>query len=211
MYFTITLTTAGGFLDSQIAQFVEYFNTKSHVYLTKEVGTGGNPHLQGIVEFDTSKTSNVTRTLKLLYTKLEIEVHFRSIRVKATTHLIGALIYSSKELDQNGKLLLVKGWKQSWIDEQVKNNVSEIPFKMLLKRGKRLGKAVAPALIYEWCIAHNMIVKDKFAMVEVVKLMAQEGFLFGSLRPSSVYIDVCALFGDGSAAQRFFENELNFL
>ncbi len=213
MYYKITLTASGGLGDTQIGAFRKYFEPCKHAYLVNEFGESKmNSHLEGIVEFDTEKTSNVTDRIKLVYKKLEIEVIPKvTFRVKRVSHLIGALIYVSKELRESGKVVLLKGWESSWIDQQIKDNVKSIPYKMLIKKGTRVSQNTGGAIVYEWCIAHNMQVTNKEELFKVVKLMGDEGFLFGSIRPLGIYQDVCALFGDGVATEECFRSALCFL
>ena len=48
-------------------------------------------------------------------------------------------------------------------------------------------------------------------MIQVGKAMAKEGFLFGSIRPMGIYVDVMALFGSGDGLEKVWENEFRFL
>lgn len=213
MFYKITLTAGDGGLNStQIGAFKKYFDTCKHAYIVNEQGeSGGNSHLEGIVEFDTEKTSNVTDRIKRIYKKLDIEVMCRTIVVKRVTRLIGAMIYASKELREEGKLVLLKGWEQSWIDQQAKDNVKEIPHSILRKKGTRLTQGTGAAVVHEWCLANNMQVTDKEEYRQVGKLMGSEGYLFGGIRHIGIYQDVCALFGDGRAVGDAIESALRFL
>jgi len=212
MFYKITLTSSGGLDDSHIGVLVEYFKQCRHAYIVNELGSaGGNSHLEGIVEFDTVKTSNVTERIKIVYKKIGIEVGEYTIKVKQATHLVGALIYASKELRSGGKIVLLKGWEASWIDKQVKENVKNIPHSMLKRKGVRVNKGTGAALIYEWCVANNSAVKKKYDYVEVVRTMAGEGFLFGNTRHLGLYPDVCALFGCGKATSMCAESDLRFI
>lgn len=156
---------------------------------------------------------DVTTWIKGLYAKQNIDVTPNSIRVKKCTHLVGAIQYASKELKENdkSKLISLKGWKQSWIDEQIKNRVLYIPHNVLKARGRRITQQVGAALVFEWCTAHNMKVVCKTDILTVVKMMAKEGYLFGCIKPVSLYVDVCALFGSGQATEDYFFNALHFL
>jgi len=167
---------------------------------------------QGVVEFDTEVTSNITGRITRLYEAMKIEV-IRGItfKVKKASHLVGALIYCSKELALEGTVVVLKGWEQTWIDKQVKDNVKNIPYKMLKKLGIRLTQGTGPAMIYEWCKANNMQVRDKTEYLEVAVCMSEKGYMFGSVRHVGLYQDVCSLFGEGGAVRSVIESDLRFL
>jgi len=212
MFYKITLTSSGGLNSENISQIKNYFSGCNHVYLTNEFGESGlNSHVEGIVEYETEHTANVTIRCRKLYAKMGLDVSSHSIRVKKVTHLVGAIIYATKELQEAGELLVLKGWKQSWIDKTIKDNVKNISFKVLKKKGTRLTQNTGAAVIHEWCLANNCRIEGKTDLIEVVKRMASEGYLFGSLKPKGILADVCALFGDGRAAAEFFANELHFI
>lgn len=173
--------------------------------------SGLNSHVEGIVTYDTEHTANVTTRIKRLYDSMDLEVSPNSIRVKKASELVGAIIYANKELKTTGTLIILQGWKQSWIDQQVKDNVKKIPYKMLLKKGTRLSQNTAPAVIYEYCLANNLTVHSKFDLIEVMRKMGDERFLGGSTKPKGVLADVMSLFGDGRGLAAFYENELRFV
>lgn len=215
MYYKVTLTTSGGFTVEQVKGFQEIFDQLQFAYVTNEFGTsGGNSHLEGVIERDTIKANNVTVWIKSLYKTLGIEVTPNSIRVKTVTHLVGAIIYTNKEvkdIQSKAEVVSLRGWTQSWIDQTVKDNVKNISFKELKKRGVKFTQGTGGALMFEWCKANNMQVTRKSEYLSVVKEMAKQGFMFGSIRHVGLYQDVCALFGDGNAACDAAENALAFL
>lgn len=215
MFYKITLTTTGGFTEEQVQGFEQYFDELKHAFVTNEFGaSGGNSHIEGVIERDTVKTNNVTIWIKSLYKKLNIEVFPNSIRVKSVTHLVGAIIYTNKEIadaKENAEVICLKGWTQSWIDKTVKDNVKNISFKELKTKGTRITQGTGGALMFEWCKANNMRVLCKRNYLDVVKAMAKEGYMFGSSRHVGLYQDVCALFGEGNAACDAAENALAFL
>ncbi len=214
-YYTITLTTSGGFSDNQIEIFIKAFDTLKHAYVVNEFGsTDQFSHIQGLVEYDTSKTSNVTYRIQRLYKSANLDVTPRSIRVKRATDYVGALIYSRKELDYSetkAKVIVIVGWSSSWIDEQVKNNVSKIPHKMLKKKLHRVYASTGGVLMYEWCVANNRIITSKFDYLNIVKAMAKEHYAFGLIRHKCIYQDVMASFGEGLAAYQIADSELLFI
>ncbi len=214
MLFQITLTAAGGLSVPQIGVLTDYFHKNcKRGYIVNEFGdAGGNSHLQGIVEFETDKTSNVTERIKRQYEIMKVDVVAGiTIKIKKVVHLVGALIYASKELKDEGNVVFLEGWEQSWIDKQVKDNVKMIPYKMLKGKGTRVTQGTGGALIYEWCRANNSHIQSKLGYLEVVRLMGAKGFLFGSTRHIGLYADVCALFGQGNAAYNVAESELRFI
>ncbi len=212
MYFKVTLTTTGGLSKPNLVEIKKYFSQCTHAYLTVEYGANGdNCHVEGCVEFSTVNTSNVTNRMKTLYCTMGLEWGPFAVKVKKATHLIGAIIYASKEIKEKGELLLLKGWKQSWIDQQIKDNVKSIPHKMLKSKGTRVTQNTGGALMYEYAVANNMRVRNKAEYLEVVEQMGNQNYLFGAIRHKGVFQDVCALFGDGSAAAACAEAELHWL
>lgn len=212
MYYHVTLTSSGGLNEHQISDIRNYFLQCRHVFLVNEFGESlQNSHCEGIVEFDTEHTANVTNRCKSLYSQMGVEVSDYSIRVKKVTHLDGAIIYANKELKLKGELILLKGWEQTWIDKTVKEGVKNIPHKMLTKKGTRVTQNTGGALIHEWCLANNCRITSKEDLIEVVRLMGDQRYLFGSIRPKGIFADVCALFGDGRAASSLFASELQWL
>jgi len=212
MYYKVTLTCRGGFTSCQIGYLLKYFEKCNHAYLVNEYGDKGlNSHLEGIVEYDTNTTSNVTDRIKRVYGLFDIDVVDNvTIMVKKVTHLTGALIYASKELATGSNIVLLKGWKQTWIDKRIKDNVKDIPYKMLKSLGCRLTQTTGPAVIYEWCIANNMRVESKVDYIKVTKLMCKQQYLFGTCRDTGLWRDVCSLFQSGHAGEIIAENNLHF-
>ncbi len=123
----------------------------------------------------------------------------------------GAISYGSKELADKGSLLLLRGWNQTWIDKQVKDNVKKVKYNKLCSKGTRLTALAGAAVMHEWCVANNHVVTNKLDMIEVVRLMANDSYLFGNVKFKSLYCDLCALFGDGHAAESCCEEALHFL
>ncbi len=212
MYYKVTLTCRGGFTVGQVVHIIKYFDKCKHAYVVNEFGERGvNSHLEGIIEFDTKTTSNVTERIKRVYNMLEIDVVDEvTIKVKKVTHLNGAIIYASKELSVSSNVVLLKGWNQTWIDKMIKENVKDIPYKMLKKLGTRLTQKTGPAMIYEWCIANNMRVESKADYLKVTKLMCKQQYLFGCCRDTGLWRDVCSLFQSGHAGELIAESNLHF-
>jgi len=214
MFYKITLTASDGLDPHQIEEIGKYLSLEcQHAYVINEFGENKeNSHLEGVIEFDTKTTSNVTDRIVRLYGTLNIDVtpHI-TIKVKRATHLVGALIYASKELRDTAQVIVLKGWEQSWIDQQIKNNVHDIPHSMLKKKGHRVTQGTGPALIYEWCLAHNMQVIRKCEYLEIIDRMGDEGFLFGKCRHLGLFQDVCCLFHVGRSARNVAESELRWV
>jgi len=213
MYYKITLTASGGIPKSQCVELAKYFSVCEHAYVVNEFGeSGGNSHLEIIAEFSTETTSNVTERMRVLYVRLKIPfVRGVSVRVKKATHLIGALIYASKELKESGVVLLLNGWESSWIDKQCRENIKSIPFKMLSKQGVRLTQNTAGARMYEFAKSINRRVVDMQSYREVAVLMAENQYLWGSVRHVSILQDVTALFKSGESVGMAIDSAFRFL
>lgn len=214
MFYKITLTASGGLSSAQVETIKEYVKVEcKHAYIVNEFGESKmNSHLEGVVEFDSEVTSNITGRFRRLYDSMDIEVVPRiTISIKRATHLVGCLIYASKELLKKGNVILLKGWEQSWIDRQIKENVKSIPHSMLTKKGVRVTQGTGPALIHEWCLANNMQVIYKKDYFSVTERMGADGYMFGKCRHVGLYQDVVSLFGSGRAVLKVAESELRFI
>ncbi len=212
MYFKITLTAVGGLSKDDIELIRIYFSRCRNAYLVNEFGeTGANSHVEGVVEFDTSKTSNVTERLKVLYKRMKLDViPYITFKVKRATHLTGALIYARKELDCGAQLVLRNGWTETWISKQVQNNVKDIPWGMLKKHGTRVTQNTGAGLMFEYCKANNMSVCNLKEFLEVVRCMGDDEYLFGNIRAPGLFVDICALFGNGSSAVSIMREQMRF-
>ncbi len=212
MFYKITLTASGGISSQHCKEIAQAFSGIKFAIVVNEFGdTGRNSHLECVLEFDTTKTSNVTERMRTMYNRLQIPfVRGISVRVKKVTHLAGAIIYATKEIDECGKVLLRNGWAMDWITKQRTENIKSIPFKMLNKKGTRLTQNTAGALMYEFAKSKGMAIRDKAKYREVAVLMGADGYLWGSVRHQGVYQDVCALFGDGAAVGEAIDQALKW-
>jgi len=208
------LTASGGLTSQNIDVAKQFFDEKcQYAYVVNEFGSEGtNSHLQCVVSFGTKKQSNIMAKMKTLYKKMDLEIVNRhTCVVKAATHMDGALHYCSKELVNKGNVVLLKGWRQGWIDTQVKAYAKKTPRIELQSMGTRLTQTSAPGAMYKWAKANNMQVVDKRSFIEVGKLMTAEGYMFGTCKAKGIYMDVCGLFGDGRALADVWEAELAFV
>jgi len=210
-FYKITLTTSNGFEYADLKNFKEFFQNFSHAYLAVEHGQNGNAHIEGVIQRDTVSTNNVRLLLERAYLAMGLPVSCRSVVVRRVTHLNGAIFYASKELNtERGCLLILRGWSQTWIDEQLKAKVPLFKQLELKKLGHHLSKHTAAATVFKWCDAHNRCVTSKADFLEIVYSMASEGWMFGNIRSKALYPDVLALFSQGYAIRDIYENDLCF-
>ena len=213
-HWTLSITAAGGLTSENIEKAVEYLDEKcKFAYVVNEFGVSGdNSHLQGVVSFTTKKQSNVMQKMKSLYLRMGIEIVNRhTCVVKSASEMDGALSYVSKELAKKGKVVLRKGWRQGWIDAQVKEFAKKTPRIELQSMGTRLTQTSAPGAMFKWCKANNMHIDSKRTFIAVGKLMTAEGYMFGTCRPSGIYMDVCGLMGSGRGLEDVWESQLAFV
>ncbi len=216
-HWTLSITTSSPGLTSQHIDIArDYLDDKcEYAYVVNEFGTNqDNSHLQCVVSFKTKKQSNVMDKMKILYRLMDLEIVNRhTVVVKHATHMDGALHYISKELvaSKKGRVILRKGWRQGWIDNQVKEYAKKTPKAELQSLGKRFTQTTAPGAIFKWASANNMHVSNKQEFLEVGKMMAGEGYLFGTCNVKGLFMDVCALFGDGQATKDVWESALAFV
>jgi len=213
-HYTITLTGPGGLTVDHIGVAKQWFNENCvNCYVVNEFGDSELfSHLQVVAEFNTKKTSNVSGKMKKLYALMDIEVLPRiTYRVKALSEMVGAIWYASKEINGKGNVVLLKGWRQSWIDEQVKAGEKKRPVKEYEKLGIRLTNNTAPGAMFKWAQAHNMQITNKAEFIAVGKQMTCDGYQLGGCRVKGLFMDVCGLFKNGDALEAIWTNDLFFI
>ncbi len=213
MFYKVTLTARAGLTEGQVESIGKHFSPCTHAYLVHEYGAdGSNSHIEGVIELDAKKTSNVTRSIKTLYDKLDIEVvPFITIKVKAVTHLGGAISYAMKELQDEGKVILLRGWKDTWIQKQFKEQVKKQSSAPLLKMGTWVTKRMGPAIIFEFCRAENLRIRSLADYREVIIKMGDKQYMFDKGIHVCCYANVLALMGDGSGHRQVMDQEFRFM
>ncbi len=213
MFYKITLTARNGLSEEQVKLIGENFAKCEHAYLVNEFGEdGGNSHIEGVIELESKKTSNVTRSLKSLYNKLDIEVvPWISIKVKACTHLAGAISYATKELEGEGRVILLNGWKETWIDRQVKASAEKKASSHLMKMGTWVTKRMGPPIIFNFCKANNMRITNLKEYREVIVEMGDKQYMFDKGIHVCCYANVLALFGSGAGHRQVMDQEFRFM
>jgi len=213
-FFKVTLTARDGLTADQISKLVESFTAKcNHAYLVHELGeAGSNSHLEGVLEWSTNKTSNVTRAIRTLYNSIEIEVNQPyTIMVKSVYSLQGCLSYASKELNEKGTVVLLQGWEESWIKQKTNSVAMNKAPKTLKQIGQWIGKRIGPAQIYTWCEANNRRITNLREYREVCVSMAENQYMFDRGIHKSPYANVMALFKDGRGVGEVIDDECRFL
>jgi len=213
-FFKVTLTARDGLTDENVAALVKFFTKRcKHAYLVNEFGeAGGNSHLEGVVELSSKKTSNVTRSLITVYENNGIEVSQpHTIMVKSCYHLQGCLQYASKEIKELGRVVLLLGWEQSWIQDKTQNIANNTAPKTLKQMGTWIGKRIGPAQIYTWCVANNRRITNIREYREVCVSMGEEQFMFDRGIHKCTYSNVMALFNDGRGIGEIIDDECRFL
>ncbi len=213
-FYKITLTRSGGLTDENVENLIKYFTKQcKHAYLVNEYGeSGSNSHIEGVVEFDTEKTFNVTRAISNVYLKLGIEViPGITMVVKSVYSLQGCLSYASKELREKGHVVLLIGWEESWIKNKTKLIGKRKSPTTLLGLGKWVTKRTAPAEIYTWCQTNNRKIACLRAYREVLVSMGEEQYMFDKGIHKCTYANVMSLFEDGSGIGQIIDDECRFL
>ncbi len=213
-FFKITLTAAGGLSAKNVQELVKYFTKKcKHAYIVNEFGeSGANSHMEGIIEFPGKRTDNVTRAISTQYKRLGIDVVARiTINVKSVFSLQGCLSYASKELKNNGKVVLLLGWEESWIQTKVGNVSRNISPTTLLSMGTWVNKRIGPAQIYKWCQTNNRRIRNLREYREVCVSMGDNQYMFDRGIHKCTYANVMALFKDGCGVGEIIDDECRFL
>ncbi len=215
--YAITLTGRDGLSDIQMKVLtVEMMKFSNNCLIVHECGKSGHfHHMQAVIDCKCAKIANVTRSVQGWYIKHDIEfVKYVSIKVKCCKNqlmLRGALHYASKELHLGTPRIVLgrKGWKQTWIDEQISTHLLRKKPAELGTQGIRVFQTTGGAVMYNYCLANRLEISCQQDFYDVGDQMSMDGYLFGTTRLQGIYQDVLALFGR-SCFRQVAENALKW-
>lgn len=208
----VTLTAKSGFTASEIKPIVGWHkHNSSTTLLVKELTSKGFIHLHSIITTTCKTTNQITRKLQYLWKTQNMELSKASIKVKKCTHFLGMFHYLTKDLASDGSVLYIKGWKMSWIQEQVKDSLKSMPKKMLLKGDYCVTLKNGTALLVEYAERTAMPLVDKFSFARLVSQMASEGYTFDNCKLKFLFTQVMARKGDRKWMECLVLNELQYL
>ncbi len=203
--YSITLVRRVGFREDSIETVSAWFNKHSEeCLLVKEPHKDGRLHLHAACTLSLKSTNQVTRKLETLFKNNKWDLGPRDIRVKRTVNEVGWFHYLCKANDSCDYVLL-KGWTDTWIQQQMRESVKSIPRRIISKDYFVVSKHECVARILHYCDAHNIKLIRKTDFIQVIGLMRKSKYLFHGVRWSSVYPEVMAILGVSAPSIREVE------
>ncbi len=211
--FALTFTNAAFFTPAQEDQIVQWHKKRaSYTLLVKEFHEDGRPHYHSLIASPKLKRAQqLVRMLDTLYAQMDIGPVIKRItfRVDPEKDRIGFFHYLLKE--QDGPVLLLMGWRLTWIKAQCLANVKKIPHKMLTKNVKMLSKSTASQTVLAYAKASGAVLTGKTSLCHVLADMSSEGYIFSSVPLKHLFAEVMAQSGEKTKAFNMFMGELHFI
>lgn len=207
----LTLTCQTGFSLPQCEAVVLFHRTAYfvNVILVSEFHDSGEIHYHSLADVRTKQTAKVTSKIERFYAANDIPfVKGVSINVKRATDKVGLLHYLCKDLEEGVLPLVLKGWSWSFIQQQVRDNIKKLPFRMLLKDTYFVTKKNGTEIILRYMSAHKMSCVSKECFYDVVHAMIRDKYRFSSAAIRWCYVEVCVMQGSGNALRSLLDNEL---
>lgn len=211
-YMCATISPKDDFTPSQETALKEWHGHQGpFAFLVSEPRPGdGIIHYHSVFQSLAKTTSKTREKLERLLKNIHVPYErMITVKVKKCTDLIGWFHYLTK--DATSKRLYIKGWEMSWIKQQCLDNVKKIPFKVLLKGKRFVTKKGATALIIAYSAAKAYPITGKHSFMQVVCMMAQEGYEFQSVNMRYCFSQALAVNGNTRAMMSLLESELQFL
>jgi len=208
-YYMATLAPKIWFTKEERAPLYKWFSRHDQVLGYTEVAS--RKHLHVLFSSDVKKTGNVTRSLEQLFDKHKIEFEKGiTINVKKASHPLGYFHYLTSDV-KGGTRVLLKGWRQTWIQEQCRNNLKQIPRKLLKKDVYVVNNVEGPDLITLFAERHHMPLVDKRTFIAVVVEMECNKYRFHSCKKKDLLTNTLALHGHIRCSVSLWESELCFI
>ena len=208
--YAITLGTSRDFLAEEIVSIAQHFARNCDAcLLVEERGASGKLHLHASTK-QKQKTANlVTLALTRLYEKLKIPCQKGvAIKVKKTTDEIGWFHYLTKDMEDGQQPVLIFGWEMTWIQDQCRDNLKKIPHKMMKGNDYTLNMAIATNVVLQYAKRTGIPLSGKDGFKTCICRMAEEGYLFHSVKFKVLYAQVLARTGDTRPMQSLLDLEL---
>lgn len=210
----LTLTCKDGFSDAQCDAVIAFHKTDYfvNVLLVSELHESGETHFHSLADIKTKQTAKVTSKLERFYTANDIPyTKGVTIKVKRATDKIGLLHYLTKDFEDDDTPLVLKGWTWTFIQQQVRDNIKKLPFRMLLKDTYFVTKKNGTEIILRYMKAHKMSCHSKEHFKDVVHAMVRDKYRFSAASIKWCYAEVCTMQGSGHALDSLIEHELFML
>ncbi len=209
----LTLTIAGGFTYEEITEVKQWHkNNSESCMLTKELHESGKTHLHSVITCTQKTAQQVTRKIKTLYGKLNLDWEPRvSCVTKRAVVPIGAIAYIMKDLAEGEAPLLLQGWQMTWIQSELKANLKKLPRKVLMRDEYFVTTKNGCPLVIEYAKRTAMPLLDKFTFKAVVKSMMAESYSFDNCKIKYLFVQVMARMGYLGYADSLLDSELQFI
>lgn len=206
----VTLTHRNGFSDDQRESIIIFHGTDyfKNVMLVQEDHESGERHYHAIAEVKCKQTAGVTRKYQRFYEANELEVTPNAIKVKRVSEKVGLFHYLTKDFEEGQKPLVLRGWRWTWIQEQVVSNLKKQPFKQLLKDCYFVNKKNGTDICLSYMKAHKIRVLGKEDYAELVCRMSEEKYRFVQSSHRYIYAEIMTSQKDRRAMRSMIANEL---
>lgn len=205
-----TLTAPDGLQPPHLARFKAYFRASTEKCLAvTEHHTSGLIHLHALTVQKQKTTCQVTRSIKLIYEKLQIPWSQNAVKIKRVTCLLGLFHYLTKELTDSP--LQLHGWSLTWIQEQCLANLKQRPHKMVKGSDYTMNMVVAPNLFIEYARLNHLPLSCKDSFKTVFKYMVRDGYQFQNLKIGVLYVTIMARFNSFYPLDNYLDRELEGL
>ncbi len=209
--FMVTLTSSEGFTDDQCIAVVAYHQLDPFVncLLVKELHQSGLPHFHAVVDIKLQKANGLTLRYERLYKKLSIPLtKCISIRVKRCVDKIGAFHYLMKELSDTDDPLVLKGWERTWIQDEIRNGLKHMPYKVLLRGTYRVTKSNGTDICLKYADLHNMSILGKDDFADLIAAMVRDKYRFASASLKVIYVELLCELGRPGPLHSLVANEI---
>ncbi len=212
IHYFVTVSTKHDLSAEQVAGLVTWHKLRPTCLLVKEFRSDGVAHFHSVFKSSVKRANTVTRNLTRLFATLEIQVVIGvTIVVKKVTDLIGIWHYVLKDLEPDSKPLVIRGWRLTWIREQLLSNLKKIPHKVLIKDDAFVEMRSSVGLVIEYSKRKGIPIAGKVGFRTCLCAMAEEGYRFEKVKIKQLYIHVLAQLHDTRPFASFIDSELMFL
>lgn len=211
--FTLTISPTEDFTKQQLKHLVVWHQRfPQAIIVAEDRPNSGVEHYHTMFTGSVKLANSHTKSLERLFTKENIPWSKGvTIKIKSPPEPLGWFSYMMKEVTEGKPLILLKGWKRTWIDEVVKSRVKKTPHNVLTKDVYIVSPKLATKVIIKYASANNMTLDTKEGFCRCVARMMKDSYQFDNMRVKWTYAQVSAQVGREDVAYEMMMGELRFL
>lgn len=215
--FAVTLTSpdADGFSKAQERAIKDWhINNSDQCLLSRELHGSGLPHFHSYVTVKNKQPAGLTRKLKTLYKQMDMPWSHNAVKVVTAYEPSGWYGYCWKDLAEDERPLLIKGFALSWIKSEA---LAAIKVREEKRKGRNpddpfiLGSKNVVRIMLEFAKKKSAPVVDKQTYAQLVALMMEDNYSFDRIRHEQIYCQLRCREGSHSAAISMVLGKLNFI